>query len=325
MRSNLLAMFAAFCTALSGAGTALAQADKYPSRPIQVVVPLSPGTTTDIVARMFAERLAQRLGQPVLVQNRQGAGGTIAAQSVAKAAPDGYTILMVNSQHTINPSMYAALPYDTLRDFASLAMVGEAPSLVVVTPQLGVRSLRDFIALAKQRPDTIHYASSGVGSQTHLAGAYFAGQTGIRLVHVPYKNSADVVADLLGNRVQAAFVPAAFLQAFIRDGKLLALAVGAREAMRTPLEVPSAGGDGAPGYEFGTWFGFLAPARVPASIREQLAGALMAITQDKNLREKLFEQGIVPQSLGSREFDAYIKSDLEKLAAVAKAAGIKAE
>ena len=187
-----------------------------------MIVPLSAGTTTDIVARTIADRLGQRLGQPVVVENKQGAGGLIAAQAALSSAPDGYTILMVNSQHVINPAVNKSLPYDTLRDFVGLALVGEAPSVVVVTPTLGVRTLKDFIALAKQRPDSINYASGGIGSQTHLAGAYFASQAGISMVHIPYKVSSEVVGDLLTGRVQVSFVPAAFLLGPIREGKLLA-------------------------------------------------------------------------------------------------------
>jgi tripartite-type tricarboxylate transporter receptor subunit TctC len=198
MRSNNARMIT-LVAALALAVPAQAQnaTDSFPSRPIKMIVPLSPGTTTDFVARTVADGLSRDLEQRVIVENKQGAGGTLAAKVTAMSAPDGYTILMVNSQHSINPAVYQSLPYDTLKDFAGLALVAEAPSAVIVSPQLGVKTLSEFIALAKQHPDTINYASSGIGSQTHLAGAYFASQAGIRMVHVPYRDSSQVIADLL--------------------------------------------------------------------------------------------------------------------------------
>lgn len=299
--------------------------EKYPSKPIQMVVPLSPGTSTDIVARTIAQSMAAHLGQPVVVQNRQGAGGTIAAQAVAKAAPDGYTILMVNSQHAINPLVYNNLQFDTLRDFVAIALVGESPSVVVVAPQLGARTLKDFIAIAKQRPDSIHYASSGIGSQTHLAGAYFASRAGIRLVHVPYKSSSDVVADLLSGRVQATFVPAPFLLSPIKSGKLVALAVASSDPMRTPFEAPSVSEAGVPGFHYSTWFGFVAPAKVPRPTLEQLAKTIQAVSAEKETLEKFEAQGIIPRSALLGDFDRYIKAEIDKLAPVVKTSGIKAE
>jgi tripartite-type tricarboxylate transporter receptor subunit TctC len=320
-RGVILLLAALGCVGPAQAQTA---ADSFPSRPIRMIVPLSPGTTTDIVARAIADRMAPHLGQPVTVENRQGAGGVVAAQAALSAAPDGYTILMVNSQHIINPAVHKALPYDTLRDFVGLALVAEAPSVVVVTPKLGVRSLREFIALAKQKPDAINYASSGVGSPTHLAGAYFASQAGISMVHVPYKTSSEVISDLLTGRVQATFVPAAFLLGPIRDGKLLALAVTTRSAMRAPLDAPSVSEEAIPGFEYATWFGFVAPAKVPAPIVAKLSQALQSASYEADVRAKLQAQGIVPRTVGLSEFDAYMKTDMDRLAPIIKAAGVTA-
>jgi tripartite-type tricarboxylate transporter receptor subunit TctC len=320
--ASMLLLSALACSAPTHAQSA---GDGFPSRPLRMIVPLSPGTTTDIVARMLAERMALHLGQPVAVENRQGAGGVIAAQAALAAAPDGYTFLMVNSQHVINPAVHQSLPYDTLRDFVGIALVAEAPSVVVVTPKLGVRSLKEFIALAKQQPDAINYASSGIGSQTHLAGAYFANQAGISIVHVPYKTSSEVVADLLAGRVQATFVPAAFLLGPIRDGKLLALAVTTRSAMRAPLAAPSVSDEAIPGFEYATWFGFVVPAKVPAQAVERLARAIQSAGAEDEVKAKLQAQGIAPRTLGPREFDAYMKADMDRLAPVVKAAGVTAK
>lgn len=308
--------------AFSAAVSAQTAADSYPTRPIKLIVPLTAGTTTDVVARTIADRLSRRLGQPVVVENKQGAGGVIAAQATLSAAPDGYTILMVNSQHVINPAVYKSLPYDTLRDFVSIALVAEAPSVVVVTPKLGVRTLKEFIALAKQRPGAIAYASGGIGSQTHLAGAYFATAAGLDMVHVPYSGSGAVIPDLLTGRVEATFAPAAFVLGPVKDGKLIALAVTTRAPMHSPLEAPSVSDAAIPGFEYATWFGFLAPAKVPAAVVDRLAQAIQAVAEEAEVKAKFLEQGIVSRTLGPREFDAYVRADMVRLAPIIKAAGI---
>jgi tripartite-type tricarboxylate transporter receptor subunit TctC len=258
--------------------------DKYPSRPIQMVVALAQATTADIIARVYAEKLSQRLGQPVVVQNRPGAGGTIASQVVASSAGDGYTILMTNSAHSINPALYRNLPYDSLRDFVGVALVADSPALVVVNPQVGARTLKEFVDLAKQKPGAFNYGSAGVGTATHLAGAYFASRAGVDIVHVPYKTSPELITDLLSGRIQATFVPPAFLLSQIREGKLLALGVSTAESMREPLEVPSVRRAANVDYEYSTWYGFLAPAKVPAASLQMLAQALQQAGESKDLR-----------------------------------------
>jgi tripartite-type tricarboxylate transporter receptor subunit TctC len=297
--------------------------DKYPSRPVTVIVPLSAGTTTDALARMFAERVGQRLGQTVLVDNKPGAGGTVAARVAAKAAPDGYTLLLVNSQHAINPAAYDKLPYDTLRDFDGIALVGDAPSIIAVPPQLGVRNLAEFIALAKSRPGRLSYASSGVGSQTHLSGAYFASRAGISLLHVPYRSAADVLSDVTTNRVQSVFAPASYLLGMIQSGKLVPLAVTGRERLAALPEVPTVSEAALPGFEFSTWFGFLTPAKTPASVQGALAQALQAVADDPAVRKKFAEQGITTRTLLLKDFDAYIKTDIGRMAPLVKLSGVK--
>jgi tripartite-type tricarboxylate transporter receptor subunit TctC len=297
--------------------------DNYPSRPIRMIVPLSPGTTTDVVARTIGDRLSRELEQPVIVENKQGAGGTLAAKVTAMSAPDGYTILMVNSQHSINPAIYQNLPYDTLKDFAGLALVAEAPSAVIVAPKLGVTTLKEFIAFAKQHPDTINYASSGIGSQTHLAGAYFASQAGIRMVHVPYRDSSQVIADLLAGRVQASFVPVAFVLGQVQERKLLALAVTSREGITTPVKAPSVSEAAIPGYEYDTWFGFIAPSKVSPAILERLSKALEHAANSTEVKEKLASLAILPHTLTLREFDDYIAADVEKQRQIANEARIE--
>ena len=318
--SSMLALLAALISAAPG--KAESAADNYPAHPIKVVVPLSPGTTTDLVARIFAERLSQLLEQSVIVENKQGAGGTLAAKAVAAAAPDGYTLALVNSQHSINPAVFKTLPYRTLEDFAAVALVAESPSTVVVAPQLGVHSIGEFIAYAKKHPNEINYASSGIGSQTHLAGAYFATAAGISMVHVPYKDSSVVVSDMITNRAQATFVPPGFLLGQINDGKLLALAVTSREAITSPFKAPSVNEAAIPGYEYNTWFGFLAPAGVPEPVLKKLAHALETIAGEPATKQKLEALGITARSRTLQDFQAYIKADVEKQAMIVKAAGL---
>ena len=298
--------------------------EKFPSKPIQILTTSGSGTGVDVVARLISERLAPRLGQPVLVQNRQGAGGTIATQALAKSGADGYTILATSASHSINPWIYRTLPYDTVRDFAGVALVGETPMTVTVSAQLGVRSLKEFIALARQKPGAINFGSAGIGSATHLAGEYFAARAGVKLVHVPYRSTPDLYGDLMTDRIQAVFAPLASTMPTLRTGKALALAVTSRKSVQSPMVLPTVSDEAIPGYEYSQWFGFIASAAVPAPILEQLARAIQAVGDEKDMREKLEEQGIQPRFLVLREFDAFIKADVDKLGQIAKGAGITA-
>ena len=320
MSARILALGLALAALAPGASAE----ERWPSKPVQMVVPLSPGTTVDIIARLYADRLTPRLGQTVIVQNRPGAGGTIAAQSVAASAPDGTTILMANTQHSVNPALYTNLAYDTLRDFAGIAMVAEAPALVYVNPGLGAKTLAEFVALAKAKPGTINYGSAGVGTATHLGGAYFASQAKIDIVHVPYKVTSDLVADIVTGRIQATFSPIAFMLAQVREGKLLALAVTSRARVPVLPEVPTVAEAAIPGYESSTWYGFLSPARTARAIREQLARNLREISEEREVKEKFAGQGIFPRSIELEDFDAFIREDVAKLGALAKAVGAKA-
>jgi tripartite-type tricarboxylate transporter receptor subunit TctC len=317
-----------FCSISLGllaiAGTAHAQdGDKYPSRPIRMLVPNTAGSTSDVVARMFADRLAPRIGQPVVVENKPGAGGLIAAQAAAKSPPDGYTILFVNSQHAINPAAYEKLPYDTLRDFEGIVLVGDTPSVITVAPQLGVRTVGEFIALAKRRPGELAYASGGVGSQTHLSGAYFASLAGISISHVPYRSASEVLNDLVSNRTQATFAPAAYLLGQIQAGKLQPLAVTGRQRLSMLPSVPTVSEAALPDYEFTTWLGFIAPAKTPPHVMATLARELKAIAEDPTTKQKFAEQGITPRILALKDFDAYIKSEVTRLSPIVVASGVK--
>ena len=211
--------------------------EQYPNRMISLVAPITAGTAIDILARLYADKLSKHLGQQVVVANRAGAGGMIGAQAVATAAPDGYTLIFVNSGHAILGGINKNLTFDPVGDFAGVSLVGEAPGVVVVPPSLGVSNLKDFVELARSKPGTINYGSAGIGTSTHLAGAY---KTKTDLVHIPYTVSATIIADLLGGRIQASFVPMAFVLPLLQDGRLKALAVGAKEPITSPIQIPTA-------------------------------------------------------------------------------------
>jgi tripartite-type tricarboxylate transporter receptor subunit TctC len=278
-------------------------------------VPLTPGTTVDVVARIYGDAVSKRLGQPVVILNKSGASGMIAAQSTATAAPDGYTIQMANSGHVIAGLTSKDLSFDAVGDFAGIAMVGEAPALVVVSPKLGVKNLQDFVAAAKARPGAMNYGSGGVGSSTHLAGALFLAKAGIDMVHVPYKTSSDLLSDMLTGRVEAAFVPTAFVLALLNDSKLQALAVAAQEPQTEPFPAPTARSAGID-YIYSTWYGFLAPAKTPREILDKLAAAFAATADDPEVQAKVRAQGLTPKVKTRVAFDEYIRKEVKTLTPV---------
>jgi len=287
--------------------------DPYPSRLITIVTPLSPGTTIDILARLFADRLARRFAQPVVVANRAGAAGAVAGQAVLAAGPDGHTLLFTNSGHPILGVLNKSLRFDPINDFAGVALIGAAPAVVAVLPALGVGNLEQFVALARARPGFVNYGSAGIGTSTHVAGALFARQTGTELVHVPYSVSATIIADLIGGRIHAAFVPAAFILPMLEDHRLVGLAVSAREPISAPVSVPTAASQGI-GYEYETWYGILAPARTPKPVLHLLHEAISALTGEPELLAKIRAQGIDPKDIGLADFDAYIRNEMVRLA-----------
>jgi tripartite-type tricarboxylate transporter receptor subunit TctC len=292
--------------------------DQYPSRLITIVAPITPGTAIDILARLYADKLSKRFGQQVVVANRAGAGGLIGAQAVASAPADGYTVLFANSGHAILGMLNKNLPFDPVADFAGVSLVGEAPGIVVVPPSLGVSNLKEFVELAKSKPGTINYGSAGIGTSTHLAGAYFAARTGTDLVHIPYTVSATIIADLLGGRIQASFVPMAFVLPLLQDGRLRALAVGAKEPVTHPIAIPTALSQGVD-YEYGTWYGMLAPGKTPKPVLNALNQAIAEASQDAELQAKIRAQGIELRNIGLDKFDGHIRNDMARLDPLLKA------
>jgi tripartite-type tricarboxylate transporter receptor subunit TctC len=307
---------AAVATIVCLGSTARAE-EAYPNRLITVVAPITAGTAIDIMARLYADKLAKRFNQQVVVANRPGAGGMIGSQAVATSAPDGYTILFANSGNAILSAINKNLTFDPIGDFAGVMLAGEAPAVVVVPPSLGVSSLRELIALAKAKPGSINYGSAGIGTSTHIAGAYFALKTGIDIVHVPYTVSSTIIADLLGGRIQASFVPLAFVLPLLQDGRLKALAVGANEAVTDPLSIPTAASQGIE-YEYGTWYGMLAPGKTPKPILTSLHQAMVEVGKDPELLAKVRGQGIEPRAIGLERFDAHIRAEMVRLDPVFK-------
>ena len=292
--------------------------DSYPSKLITIVAPITAGTTIDILARLYADKLSKRFGQQVVVLNRPGAGGLIAAQAVASSPPDGYTLILVNSGHAILGTLNKNLPFDPVRDFAGVSLVGEAPTIVTVPPTLEVSNLKQFVERAKAKPRTINYGSAGIGTATHLAGAYFALKTDTDLVHIPYTVSATIIADMLGGRIQASFVPAAFVLPLLQDGRLRALAVSAEEPVTDPIKIPTALSQGID-YQNATWYGILAPAKTPKAVLQTLSQAISEVGKDPELQAKIRAQGIDPRDIELERFDAHIQADMARLDPLLKA------
>jgi tripartite-type tricarboxylate transporter receptor subunit TctC len=297
-------------------GQARAQ-EQYPNRLITIIAPITAGTAIDIMARLYADKLSKKFGQQVVVANRAGAAGLLGAQAVATAVPDGYTVLFANSGHAILGALNKNLAFDPIGDFAGVMLAGEAPGIVVVSPSLGVANLKEFVELAKSKPGTVNYGSAGIGTSTHLAGAYFALKSGIDIVHVPYTVSATIIADLLGGRIQASFVPLAFVLPLLQDGRLKALAVGAKEPVTNPLAIPTALSQGVD-YEYGTWYGLLAPGKTPKPVLATLNQAMAEVGKDPEFLEKVRAQGIEPRDIALERFDAHIRAEMTRLDPVLK-------
>ncbi|HZC55666.1 MAG TPA: tripartite tricarboxylate transporter substrate-binding protein [Xanthobacteraceae bacterium] len=297
-------------------------ADQFPSRTITLVVPLTPGTAIDIVARLYADKLSQLLGQQIVVLNKPGAGGVIGGETVANATPDGYTLLFANSGHSILGFVNKSMPFDPIHDFAGVSMVGVAPAIVVVPSALGVKTLKEFIDLAKAKPGSINYGSAGIGTSTHLAGAYFAAQTKIDLVHVPYTVSTNIISDMLSGAIQASFDPLAFVLSFLQNGSLRGLAVGADEPITDPVNIPTAVAQGVD-YHYATWYGILAPAKTPKPNLKTLADVIVKVSQDPDLAQKIKTQGIRPDNITLDAFDAYVDKDVARLEPLIKGIDVK--
>ena len=297
----------------------------YPTRPIKLVVPFTAASATDILARLVGDQLATRRGQPVVVENRPGAGGTIGAAMVAKAEPDGYTLPVVSVGHVVNPHIYRSLPYDTLRDFAGVIRLGNLPSVLAVSPSLGVKSVAELISLAKAKPGVLNYASGGVGSASRINAEKFRAATGIDVVHVPTKGAQEMMVETITGRTQFGFYPIIAALPMIRDGKLTALAVSSSRRSAVLPELPTMAEAGVLGAEFDFWIGLLAPAKTPQELVAKLNSEIARDLERPDVRQRLAALGVEPMPLSPGEFDAYMREQFTALGRVVKAAGVKAD
>ena len=315
----------ALLTAVAVLASTACPAQKYPDRPVRVLVPFPAAGGTDILARLFLQKVSERLGANFVIDNRAGAGGTIGTEIVAKAPPDGYTILVCSSSHTINPSVYRKLGYDPIRDFAPVTMLASGPGLLVVHPSVPARNVKELIAFAKSKPGQLIYASAGNGTPPHLAAELFKSMAGIDMVHIPYKGNVPAFVDLISGAVQVSFPTITSGLPQVRAGKLRGLGVTSKERSSVMPEVPTIAESGLPGYESTTWYGMLAPAGTPATVVRTLHDQMVAVLKLEDIREKLLVQGLEPVGNTPAEFSSIIASELTKWRKVVAAAGMKAE
>jgi tripartite-type tricarboxylate transporter receptor subunit TctC len=300
-----------------------AHADEFPTRPIRVVVGFGPGSGADITARVVGARMSEILGQQIVVENKTGAGSSIAADVVAHSPKDGYTLLMATISQPINATVVPHLNFDFVKDFSPIVLVSTTANLLVVNPSLGVNNVQELIALAKQKPDGLSFGSSGVATGTHLAAELFKVLTGVKMVHVPYAGSAQAITDLLAGRIQLVFTPASTVIQHVRDGKLIALAATEKKRAAIAPEVPTMAEAGLPGFDTGLWFGLLAPAGTPRAAIDKVSAAANEALKSEAVAKALRPQGIDLLGGTPDDFARYIGSEMERWDKVARAAGLK--
>ena len=296
-------------------------AQPYPTRPIKIIVPFGPGGFTDVAARILQKELAPVIGQPVVIENKAGAGSTIGTADVAKAAPDGYTLVMVSTTHVISPHLYKSMQYDALRDFTPVMKLAEGPYVLVVHPSLPVKNVRDLIAAARAAPKSIDYASSGNGSSQHLVGALFVAMAGAPLNHVPYKGSSQAMNDVLGGQVKVSFVGVPNALPGLQAGKLKALAVTTRTRYAELPDVPTMQEAGVPGYDATIWLGLLAPPGTPREIVNKLNAAITKVLSTPDAKKLMVSAGVDVATSAPEEFAALMRSEFERWGKVVKETG----
>ena len=304
-------------------GTEPALAQDYPSRPVRLIVPYPPGGNTDIMARAITQELSKGLGQPVVIDNRGGAATVIGSDLLAKAAPDGYTLILSTSSHAINVSLYRKLPFDAVADFAPISLVASMPNILVVNPSMPAKSLKELIALAKAKPGQINYSSAGNGATNHLSMELLKTMAGVDLVHIPYKGTADAVASLLGGQVSVMFDATSSALPHIKSGRSRALAVSSSSRIASLPDLPTVAEAGLPGFEVGVWFGIQAPAGTPRDIVKRLNAEILRSLSVAEVRERLAGLGVDVVSNTPEEFAAFIKSEIAKWGRVVKDSGAR--
>ena len=319
MRKTLACLLAALALGLGPAG-----AQDYPTRPVKIFIAFPVGGLLDTVSRIVGEKLSGLLGQQFVIEARPGAGGTIATLAVAKADPDGYTLMMINDNHALNPSVFKNIPYDSVKDFAPIGFVGYTPLILVANPSVPAKDVKELIVLAKARPGQLNFAIGAVGSSLHMAGEAFKMQSGVDIVNIPYKGTAPAVQDLLAGQVQLMFAAVGNVKAHIQAGKLKAL--GVTTATRLPVfpEVPAIA-EALPGYESSAWFGLFGPARLPADVSRKLSDAARRALQQPDMLRRLDTEGAIPVGNSPEQFAAFVQSEIPRWAKVVKFSGAKPE
>jgi tripartite-type tricarboxylate transporter receptor subunit TctC len=321
---KLTGVFVAACAALSLAGVQAAQAQDYPDRPVRVVIAFPPGGPTDFVGRLIVDKMTASLGQRVYIENRPGAAGAVGADNIAKADPDGYSLFLTTSGAvTIVPHIQASVPYDPLRDFAPIALVTKVTEVLVVTPKLGIKTVKELVALAKEKPGAVSFASTGVGSPPHLAQELLDVSAGVKFLHVPYRGAAPALTDLLGGQVQVLAADLPVLISQIQAGTLIP--IGAAADKRDPLlpDVPTLAEQGYPNTDASNWYALLAPAKTPPAIIAKLNKAVDDALNDPEVHDKLVKAGAVPVGGTPEALGAFMKSEYEKWGRVVAERGIK--
>lgn len=313
---------------LAGAGLLLAlaaqAADPWPTRPIKIVIPFSAGGVQDTLARSISNELGAALGQPVIIENRPGAGGTVAANFVAKSAPDGYTLILAAASHNINGTLYSKLPYDPVKDFVGAAYIGNTSYIMVVNASVPAKNVAEFVAYAKARPGQLNYATAGAGSATHLAMAYFNGMAGLDIVNIPTKGAGEAMTEVLSGRSQVMINANNVALPFAKDSRVRLIGVTSEKPSPFVSGVePIAGA--VPGYVFDSWFGLLAPAGTPTDIVGKLNAEMAKLVTRPEIVERLRKQGIVSGSLAPEEFSQLLRQDFERMSKVVKISGAKAD
>jgi tripartite-type tricarboxylate transporter receptor subunit TctC len=321
MKAIAAALVAAFLVTAAFA-PAGAEDTTYPTRPVKIMIAFPVGGLLDLVSRIVGEKLSGLLGQQFVIEARPGAGGTLATNAVARAEPDGYTLMMINDNHALNPSVFKTIPYDSIKDFAPIGFVGSAPLLLAITAGLPPRTIKELVALAKERPLT--YGSVGVGSASHLAGEMFAAAAGVPMQHVPYRGGAPALNDLIAGHLNTQLMSAVIALPHIESGKLRPLAVAASARLEVLPDVPTLAETGYP-LEAAYWFGLVAPAGTPAPVIAKLETALGKVLAMPDVRKRLTEMGAVVTPLGARDFSTFIRAEMTKWADVITKANIKFE
>jgi tripartite-type tricarboxylate transporter receptor subunit TctC len=311
---------------LAAAMPGTAPAQSWPSKPVRLIVPFPPGGGNDVIARAVAQKLGERLGQPVVVENRAGANGIVGLQALMQAAPDGHTIAVgAAGPLAVNPSLYDKLPYDPLKDFAPITNMVNFPLLLVTHPSVAAKNTRDLVTLAKAQPGKLHYSSPGSGNSGHLAGELFNTMAGVKTVHVPYKGQGPALTDLIAGQVQMLYSSIPSVLPHVRQGQLNAIAVGSAKRVPSLPDIPTISESGVPGYEAYSWVGMVAPAGTPKDVVARLNREIVEVLKQKDVAEKLNGQGALPVGDTAEQFAAYIKAEIEKWGAVVRSSNIKVD